>query len=216
MSSEREVDELALNLGDLTITIRRTQSCDASASTRPSEVSPALGASVGPRAPVGTATRVVQAGHSQVPRSGVWSEAWIEELLEATTADRIVQVDLAPVRHLERRLRSSSGTWTPQARLGRALRAGLSARRKLTGGFFAGTSAPGLPFQNRIYVVLRGIDQSVAGWTEEYSIFTSHCVVPGGQLHPDCVCHGFPSQAEAEAYCIGAGEPWPLQLAMRR
>ena len=28
-------------------------------------------------------------------------------------------------------------------------------------------------------------------------------------IHRVSVCHAFPSQAEAEAYVAGAGEPWP-------
>ena len=87
------MDELTLNLGDLAITIRRTQSYEATTSSRSSEATPALGASAGPRAPVRAASRVVHTGTTQVPRSGLGS-VWTSHQFG------IWSVDFAPPRAL--------------------------------------------------------------------------------------------------------------------
>lgn len=52
-------------------------------------------------------------------------------------------------------LDSLNPTWTPVARIGRALRAGISARRVLSGQFSKQAQSPHLPFKNKIYVCLR-------------------------------------------------------------
>ena len=141
-----------------------------------------------------------------------WSEEWCDALLRASTPEDFEAIDLGPVNHLLGRLRARTGTsgWTPAARLGRALRAGLAARYKLDHEEGAYSASP---YPSIHYIVLRGAPRKSAGWTEDYSTFLAAVRGPFTAFHPDAVCHGFPSRAEGEAYCLGAGRvrPAPLQ-----
>jgi hypothetical protein len=86
-----------------------------------------------------------------------------------------------------KQLSAEQSGWTALARLGRALRAGLSARNKLDGvGSYE--RSPDLGLTNRI-------------------CHSAHCQAvrsPGlHQLHPRSVSHAFPSQAAS-----GGVRPW--------
>lgn len=209
--SDPETDSLALDFGGLSIRTsktsdRRRESAPASQSSfqviSPSSSSaPRLGALPSPER--GTGDQVVEA----------WSEEWSQALLEATTPEALESLDLSPVNHLLGRLRARTGTsgWTPAARLGRALRAGLVPRYKLDHEEGAFQPSPDTPHSNRCYVVLRSARRQASG-TEDHSTFLAAVRGPYTSIHPDAVCHAFPSRAEGEAFCLGAGRIWPAPL----
>ena len=129
-------------------------------------------------------------------------------MCECETAEDLLALDLSPVEHLVKRLRAQSQAWGPLARLGRALRAGVIARRRLSGlGGFA--PSPSVPFTNSIYVVLRGSPGFGPCFTTSAARYFEVVGLPGGGFHRDSISHAFPTRAEAEAYLIGAEARWP-------
>eukprot|EP00435_Cladocopium_sp_Y103_P010900 s2474_g2.t2 len=62
-------------------------------------------------------------------------------------------------------------SWNQVARIGRALRAGISAHHVLTEQFHKQARSPVLPFKNEIYVCLRCIRSDRGWWTRSYSIY---------------------------------------------
>ena len=142
-------------------------------------------------------------------RAEPWSDQWRSALVGACTPAQLLELDLSPVDSWVPRL-SACGEWSPFARLGRALRAGVAARVRLSGQSTAVCESPRLTAQNRIYVVLRAAPHHPAGWTGCYNIYISK--VRGGageKFHRDSVSHAFASRAEASAYILGAGSSWP-------
>lgn len=117
---------------------------------------------------------------------------------------------------LENRLRGAHAVWTPRARLARAFRAGVIARRHLEGEFQTGTS-PAIPFRNSLYIALREAGNDTTGfWTTSYSAYTrrvGRLNPTNGAFHPDSISHAFPSSAEGEAYLVGARRRWPPVVA---
>ena len=204
-------DSLALEFGGLSIRISRT----------PDRRGTSEAASESSFTVVSSAAQVPQLGALASPARGTvdqaaaaWSEEWCQSLLEATTPEALEALDLSPVRHLLGRLRARTGTsgWTAAARLARALRAGLIARFKLDHEEGAFQASPDIPQANRCYLVLRAAPRKAAGWTEDYTTFLAAVRGPYTTFHPDVVSHGFPSRAEGEAYCLGAGRTWPAPL----
>lgn len=123
-----------------------------------------------------------------------WSPEWQLQLLSSESAEAILEVDLTPVDHLDRRI-GSAGEWTDLARFGRALRAGVSARRVLEGACRAVVSSPPSPLFNRIYVVLRGGAGNPPGWTDLQFVYRARVRGPGGEkFDPGSVSHSFPSR----------------------
>lgn len=224
MSEQPNTDELALEFSGLTIRISKTPDRRVARTENDSEASftvisevPHLGALAGPSSGPCSAG---SAGYSS-PRSGVveatppaqaWSLEWERDLLAAATPADFEQLDLAPVTHLVRNLRG----WTPLARLGRALRAGVLAKRKLHHQPGAYQLGPDVPLDNRIYVVLQAPEGRSIGWTDHYQTFRASVEGKFSRFHADAVCHSFASRTEAEAYCIGAGRPWPDLLPRLR
>lgn len=209
-------EEIEFLFGQLQITVRNTAGTHTARDTVPL---------AGPRAPA------VAAGSQDDPTSSspasastrweviepdfVWSRAWEQELLRASTPAQLSRVDISPVQHLLSQLRSKDREWTPHARLARALRAGVSAGHKLSEGG-AVESSPSTPFPNTIFVVLRGAPGFDPCVTSEASCYfqvvqdrTTHPVRP---FHPHSVSHSFATRTEAEAYVIGARVPWPAPL----
>ena len=112
-------------------------------------------------------------------------------------------------------LDSSNPTWTPVARIGRALRAGISARRVLSGQFSKQAQSPHLPFKNKIYVCLRCEQGDLGWWTGDYTVYRT-CISDTRSaergLQECSISHAFPTLAEAEAFLRGAGRQWPREL----
>ena len=132
-----------------------------------------------------------------------------EEVIPLREPEALRVVNLPFLAYLENRLRLGTGQWTPKARLARAFRAGVIARRQLDNSFQSGTS-PGIPYRNSVYVCLREPGNVVVGfWTTSFAVYIRRTRGHHQDFHPDCVSHAFPSQSEAEAYLIGAQRLWP-------
>ncbi|CAL1141466.1 unnamed protein product, partial [Cladocopium goreaui] len=142
-------------------------------------------------------------------RAEPWSSQWRAELVGACTPEQLLDLDLSPLESWVPRL-SACGEWSPLARLGRGLRAGVAARIRLSGESTAVCESPRLAVQNRTYVVLRAAPPHASGWTTSYNIYVSKVRGSAGErFHRDSVSHAFASRAEASAYVLGAGCSWP-------
>ena len=235
MNTPTDVDSLSLQLGDLTIHISRSPDRRGSQQPETEGVAPSSAASVsvvsespsqgalarpsrGTSAlPVGAQQGYRQRGFARDDCSGeAWSWEWEAALLAARTPADFEQLDLSPIRALVSRLRACAGGWTPTARLGRALRAGLIARSKIEDRPGIYDLGPDIPLENRFYIIARGHSGRPAGWTDHYSTFLEEVRGLHSRFHRDVVCHSFASRTEAEAYCIGAGIPWPGPLQRRQ
>lgn len=208
------VDDLVIQLGELTISWRRGRASSAGSETQ------LRSPLAGPRAAASQAATAGRRGQDSSPTStawevvgvgSAWSESWTEALIRAESAAAIADLDLSPVSALIGRLRGSDQEWTPLARLGRALRAGLGAQAALAGRLNP-VASPRIPYPNKIFVVLRGAPGQPAGFTEDSSIYFRVVGGAGRTFHPNSVSHSFATRAEAEAYIIGSGEPWPPRL----
>ena len=103
--------------------------------------------------------------------------------------------------------------WSAEARLVRALRAGVSARRVLDEEFDKQARSLKLPVNSSIYVVLRCNLYPAGFYTWSYTAYID-LVGSGSGLEPGSVSHGFPTLAEAEAFLRGARLQWPQQLQL--
>ena len=95
---------------------------------------------------------------------------------------------------------------SPRGRIDRAWRAGLSARRVLSGQADYTDKTPWISVRNRVYCVLRtrAVKEPVVLKT-----FAEYRAVPGVLESRESVSHAFPSEYEARAYFAGAGLPYP-------
>lgn len=139
-----------------------------------------------------------------------------DSVIAVREAAALATLALPFLTFLEARLRGSHEVWTPRARLARAFRAGVIARRHLNGEYQTGTS-PGIPFRNSLYITLREAGNDTTGfWTTSYSAYArrvGRLNPTNGTFHPDSVSHAFPSSAEGEAYLLGARRRWPPVVA---
>ena len=85
----------------------------------------------------------------------------------------------------------------------RAWNAGISAGNVLRGASSCMDKTPDLVVRNRVYIVLRHSSGSPPATYLTFSAFKAAV----GQLDWHCVCHGFPTEGEARAYCAGASRP---------
>eukprot|EP00435_Cladocopium_sp_Y103_P076017 s103_g73.t1 len=93
-------------------------------------------------------------------------------------------------------LDSFHSSWNQAARIGRALRAVISAHRVLTGQFPKQAKSPSLPFRNEIYMCLRCIRSDEGWWTRSYNLFFIECIdnpfiEEGGVIQEYSVSHHF-------------------------
>lgn len=200
MSSEGldSVEEVTVLLGGLEITI----------SARRLPVGAAASAGIG-----------VSAGGTPVPRDipEDFSDPYnitpeIEDLcIQATTPARLSQLTLPFLTALVGRLRAGHAEWSPSARIHRAFRAGVLARRRLDGNFQEEDSLA-VPFRNCYYICLREAGHQSGFWTTDYGIYIERVGGPSGRLHPDSISQALPSQVEAQAFLVGARRPWPRRL----
>ena len=109
-------------------------------------------------------------------------------------------------------LQALNPSWPIEARLVRALRAGVSARIVLDGQFDKQARSPGLPWDNQIYVVLRCRTQLGGFVTQFLTVYCAVLVGDTGGLEPGSVSHGFPTVSEAEVFLRGARRQWPPEL----
>lgn len=209
--SEDGVEELVLKVGALEIQVRARGNQGTSSTHPPTEASVPL---AGPRAvqsqlgPGPSESEFTVVGHAP------WSAAWKRQLLSSEVPGDFLEVDLSPVEHLSDQL-DSIGDWTGLARVGRALRAGISAADCLADRTKFVVRSPRIPERARIYVVLRAAPGKPIGWTDRSKLYWNSVGGKEHAHHPDSVSHSFASKSEAIAYCIGAGRSWPAlqQLA---
>ena len=203
------LEELTIALGDLQITIRRRLGATGrAASPGEDEFEVAYDAGSLPAEPDRPQLTVTQA--SPAP-----AEPDLDaRLLQATTAAEFGTFDIAALRPLARRLRSSNVEWSARARLVRAYRGGIAARNRLEGhGGLRAPASPEIPYGVIYYLVMRGLWGAAAFWTHDsLSFFEQVCDLQGGGIAYGVVCQGLPSQAEADAFLLGAGQPWPAAL----
>lgn len=101
--------------------------------------------------------------------------------------------------------RLAESEFTSTARAKRAFEAGFWARLVVQGKLDTPRATPNISHRPAVYIILRasGIDRP----TRVANASDLHRVT--GKLSQETVCHGFPSQAEAKAYCAGAGVQYP-------
>lgn len=73
-------------------------------------------------------------------------------------------------------------------------------------GELASYYGPRAALRNRCYVVLAGSSLPEPFFTWDYSTYIG-VAKPGGEWDRESISHAFPSEAEATAYCLGAGLP---------
>ena len=204
-SSDYE-SEITVRLGRLSITVREP--------ARRSSGSSAARASASPSAPepVSSAEEgFILVPGSLPPASGRASD---EAFLAANTPVSLGSLGLGPAQSLVGQLRGADNVWTPAARVARALRAGISARRKLDGvETHVNASPAGL--QNRIYICLRCPRHPNGFWTHSSQQYFEAVRGSGSDFAERSVSHAFASRAKTEAYLQGAERQWPPQLPLR-
>ena len=224
MRADREVEELSVQLGDLRIQVSRTDSGYRSSASHHlgSPPSGAIArpegapAASGPETSAPSETESWVAVDAEPARPLPWTEEWEELLTRAVTPSSVLALDLSPVEHLLPRIRTTSNNWSPLARLGRALRAGVQARARIETGRWPRGSPSAVTLPTKIYIILRPAPTGSSGWTDDYLTYRDQVQGRGGDLHGDSVSHAFASRAEAEAYIIGAQSAWPPMLPRRR
>ena len=158
--------------------------------------------------PLAGEARLSGSGRSSRPASVLDEEAF----LAATVFGDLGALDLGPHTPLAWGLHPA-GLWSGRARIARALRAGISARRVLAGERDFQHPSPSLGTRNRVYLVLRCRAHPTGFFTESARTFFSLVPhEPDGRLETGAVCHGFPSRSEALAFAAGAQASWPREL----
>ena len=204
-AGDREIEELELALGDLTLTVRRRRA--ARIESPRSATSSASFVVVQPQPEPATAE---PAG---APLASPDRGEWEENLLQALDISALEQADLGPHNHCIRKLHAAGEPWTAKARIAGAVRAGLSAAVVLRGESAYTARSLAVPTSNRIYIVLRSGCEPGSFFTTSYSRYFAKLRDPAtGQFRRGTISHGFATKAEAEAYCAAAGQAWPAEL----
>ena len=100
-------------------------------------------------------------------------------------------------------LSPTASGWTPAGRVRRAWRAGNWAGATKAGRVQSPNRTPTIELGNRYYVAIRGPGlTSPRGFKTSRALFAAVGTLEGS----DTICHGFPTQAEAQIYLAGAGE----------
>lgn len=209
MSQPTDIDSLTVRLGGLSIQITRDpdradhSSAAAGGEPASSEASFSLVSlarpSGGTPAPEpGAVEEQIDWTDPFISDAVPWTWEWESALLAAKEPLHFERIPLAPVHSLLGRLRASAGGWTPLARLGRALRAGLLDRARLEHRPASHPAGPDILLDNRVYIT-RGHSNRAPGWTDHYATYLAEVRGRDQRFHPEVVCHGFPSRSEAEA-----------------
>ena len=143
----------------------------------------------------------------------VFEESLEEQAILAQTPQECAALELGFLAHLVQRLRGQpSSGWTPQARIGRAFRAGVLAARRLRGEIRPERS-PTLPnLRNSYYICLRGGIVGAPFWTPSYQTYVARTRERETTRFADeSVSHAFPTQAESTAFLAGARVGWPQE-----
>lgn len=138
--------------------------------------------------------------------------------MAAETPEAVLACDLSPIDRLEaeRGTLSTAGGWTERARLGRALRSGLDAKRRLLSRDYRVQEVAPLPVQVHFHIVLFCPEKPVGFWSKSARPFLNLIGDPTGRGQgpdpPHSLYASFATERESSAYLLGAGRPWPPQL----
>lgn len=200
------VEEVTVQLGNLEITLKVKQlgSGSGASSSAGFELVSADGSSSAVTLPIAEAA-------PSVPVIATPAPSLDERVLAARTPGDFAELPLDFLDHLKRKLSASDRAWVPAARIGRAYRAGLVARKHLDNEY-CDLRSPSLTIKNTIYVVLRTPGFLTGFWTADFSVYQRlviNCPQSKNGFQPTSVSHAFPSRAEADAFLEGARCPWP-------
>lgn len=146
------------------------------------------------------------------PRRGPLLTAEVQDRLLLAESPRQLAAFVFPeLEALSAQLRGGDTLWTPKARIHRAYRAGVAASLRLSGEFCDAASLA-VPYQNAVYICLRCARHPSGFWATTYRIYLLEIGGQEGLEARESVSHAFASQAEGEAYLVGAHRPWPQQL----
>lgn len=178
-----------------------------------SEARPSRKAKAFPRRaePVGAQLPVVDHRPRATPRLAVveFGSDYQSDILRATDPDQLAElfpVFLQPLA-CDPTLVGEIARRSPEARVARAVRAGISAARVLAGRFPKQARSPSIPSQNEFYVCLRC--QQLPQGLVYITILQDEDT---GRLQAGSVSHSFPSLPECEAFLRGAGKQWPEEV----
>ena len=101
----------------------------------------------------------------------------------------------------------ATNLWSPRGRIRRAWRAGQWAGATNRGRVSSPKATPAIDIPNKVYVVIASPRHTAPAAYRSSSAFFA--AIGGTVEGSEAICHGFPSEAEARAYCAGAGEHWP-------
>ncbi len=204
MNGQDPVEEVTVQLGNLEITIRVRQLGGSS------ETSSVSGFElVGPE----TRASAVVLPIADLDRGSASSAppSLEQRVLEASSAEALAGLPLEFLGHLRKKLTAADPVWSPAARIGRAYRAGLVARKHLDGEY-CDKCSPHLPIRNTIYLVLRTPGFLTGFWTGDFSVYQRlviNCPEAKNGFSPTSVSHAFPTRTEADAFLAGAQCVWP-------
>lgn len=141
----------------------------------------------------------------------VWTPAWDQAILSATTPEALLALDLTPLRSLEEgcRLRTE-GVWTSFGRLARAFQCGRAAHLAIEEGHFRvpAVRTPAVLLRDTVFICLRCPKKPKGFWTTVKRTYFSLT----GDHSLDTVAFSFPSQSEGAAFLLGAEAAWPPRV----
>ena len=129
--------------------------------------------------------------------------------LAASTPRSLGSLGLGPAQTLVGQLRGADSAWTPAARIARALRAGIGARRKLDGSEHYVNGSPALGLQNRIYICLRSAKHPQGFWTNSSQQYLEGVRCPSGDRFGTSVSHAFASRKPTAGRWSAMASPAP-------
>ena len=97
-------------------------------------------------------------------------------------------------------------------RIARAVRAGCSAKSKLSGVTHFTLATPKINCENNWYICLRSPAYPGGFVTSSYRRYSREVHDRRGKFHPSGVSHSFPTLIEVAAYLAGAEAQWPPEL----
>ena len=202
------VDATDEDIRELTVQLRR---CSVTAQIEPSEASASASRQDLPAASDGEPVR------ARVPLAGSTSTPTVLEddlrVLDLSSPTELGAIDLGHLNSLAGSLGTCSGGWPARARLGRAYRAGLSARLVVQGRFDYQQASAALDVRNKFYVCLRCSKRPSGLRTSSARIYFANISGPSGERFcPTSVSHAFSSKAEVVVFLAGAQATWPEEL----
>ena len=207
-SEDPGVEELILQFGGLTITVRSSGGAGAPSTT----ASPPRGAR--PSSSSSDFSVVSESISARVPVAGPPAQLkrWTF-VLDITAPSALAELDLGRHWELARGLGADQG-WSARARVGRAFRAGVGALVVLEGLHRYQPSSPPLPtLRNRFYVCVRCSRYPDGFITQSATTFFRLVAGPNNQrFEESSISHAFPSWSEVGAFFAALDTEWPPVL----